>query len=234
MQMHLIVGILIALSIGCDACPEPCRRTDTEVTRRASFNRCVPILQKHVSCLRRVCNNSCIHNLIDHVVFLQDNSLVFYKHELTRLSLKKINAAGNVLPLFESWDIFLKSYQGIESDLFVQEFSIELFFLYKNILSHYTGSKVTVGDIMQLSSQIMSLPMDQVLSALERCYHQFMIIMGHYGVHQGMSLSAWIHQYWWVPPTIVISFVYSALRHFLLPKATEMIGLGGAHADKET
>ncbi len=221
MRIHLVVGSLIALSLGCEAC----------------VDNCVSILQKHVSCLRSVCDDSCIKNLIDPVIFLHDNNVVSYKHELTHLSLKKISTEGNLFPLFESWDIFLKSYRKVESDLFMYEFSIQLFFLYKNILSHYSDiseHKVTVGEVMQLSSQIMSLPIDQVLAALERCYHQFMIIMGHYGVHQGMSLASWIRQYWWVPPVVVISFAYSIVRHFLLPKASEVIGgLPGFHQKED-
>lgn len=226
MRMQLIVGSLISLSIGCSASPAK-TLTPEAVGPNGCLDMCVPILQKHVACLRRACNNSCLHQLIDPLVFVQDNSPVSYKHELTRLSLKKISTEKDLSPLFESWDIFLKSYRKIESDLFIYEFSIELFFLYKNILSQYPELKVSIGQILLLSAQITSLPLDQLLTTLERCYHQFMIILGQHGMAEGVSLAVWIRQYWWVPPVVIISFAYSALKHYLLPKASDIIGLPG-------
>lgn len=210
MQKHLIVGSLITLSIGCLA---------SDITRNIVPDTYVSAVQKHVSCLRGVCNNECISRFVDLATFLQDNSAIAYNHELTRLTLKKIGVEGNLIPLFDAWDIFLKNYRAVDADLFLREFSVQLFFIYKNIFSHYNEQKVTILEIMHLSSQIMSLPIDQVLTALERCYHQFMIIMGQYGMNQGLSFSAWINRYWWVPPVVVISFVFSAVRHFLLGRA---------------
>ena len=250
MQMHLIVGSLIIVSIGCNACPEPSRRAGPAAAavakaspdtlakeaasrmvgpddfRRSSPDTYVPIVQKHVSCLRRVCNNECIKRFVDPVVFLQDNSAISYSHELTRLSLKKISVEGNLLPLFESWDIFLKNYRLVDSDLFIESFRSCSFLCIKIFFHAITEQKVTILEIMHLSSQIMSLPIDQLLTTLERCYHQFMIIYGTIWPQSRVSFSAWINRYWWVPPVVLISFVFRQLRHFFSAKATN-IGLGG-------
>jgi hypothetical protein len=190
----------------------------------------IKVLDKHVNTLKKFCDNSCGVGLVDLESFFKDNSAIAYHHELIRLALKKVAITSSLNPLFECWKIFKKEYR-IEEELYLHEYSILIFLAYKNILVRFAIAKVSIAEIITLSAQIASLPIDQVLTALEHCYNQFMIILHQYGLQPGLSLAAWLRQYWWVPPVVLISMLYSIVSHFLLGRTSSPWELGNNGGD---
>jgi len=141
-----------------------------------------------------------------------------YQHELNRLCIKKMMQVNRIDPVFETWRLFVTMYRDIDISLFIHEFSVIIFCVYKNLVFSLLkpDHKVTSNDIFELSVKIMSLPIDQVLDALDLCYRQFILIMQDYGMTAPISWKEWVRQYWWVLPVSVVSLIISIARDNLL------------------
>jgi len=184
-------------------------------------------LIKHATVLHTILSDQQYKHVLNVSEFLQDISEIEFTHDLTRLTIKKIGVVFSLDPLFDAVLVFSRQYSFIEADVFLQEMGVLLFFAYKNILSNYCVSKVTIADIIKLSAQVAALPIDNVLDALEQCYQQFMKLMYEYGWRPGMSFSVWLQQYWWVPPVVLLSFGYSVVVRLLSGKGSESPEWGG-------
>lgn len=143
-----------------------------------------------------------------------------YTHELTRLCAKKIIQEQSILPLLETWDLFKTVYSEIDSLVFLQEFSTMLFCMYKDLLIQLYDRnmvlRVVFVDILDLAGKIMSLPIEQVLDALDFCYEQFLVIMHDYGLDSDLTWNQWWRAYWWVPPVVVGILIVSIIKHRML------------------
>jgi len=143
-----------------------------------------------------------------------------YKHELIRLGVKMANAECSFDPVFKIWKIFINDFKDIEASLFLKEYATVVFFVYKNLITSFINpeSKVASTEIFELSGKIMSLPIDQLLDALDVCCRQFMFIMQDYGMISGVNPKEWLKEYWWVIPVSVASFVASIVKYvFVAP-----------------
>jgi len=172
-----------------------------------------------------------------------------YDHELIRLCVKKVLYTRAINPIFEAWRLFLETYRSIDSTLFLREFSILIFCLYKNFIfsldrQGHVNPKVSSVEIFELSGRIMSLPIDQILDALDVCYHQFIFIMQDYGMTTIASPTEWIKENWWVIPVSFVSLIVSIAKYCImrpfwgqmhnLPRETPELDQGSSAEEEES
>lgn len=146
--------------------------------------------------------------------------LQFPKHPLCKLCIEKLLEQKKLGVLEQTWRQFLSEPRDENEENFLKEFGIILFCLYRHVLTHYflqgvKENKVALSEVLSLSSQIATLPLDRVIDALNLCYDRLMIILGRYAPQPGMSLAKWVQMYWWVPPVVVISSIYSIIVRIL-------------------
>ncbi len=148
---------------------------------------------------------------------LYEFDIVDYKHELVRLCLKGINIKASFEPLFKTWSLFNSSFKEVETDCFVKEFGILIFCVYKNLIKTFikSESKVSSAEIIELAGKIRSLPIEQVLDALDLCYRRFIFIMQDYGLSQENNPKEWLKHYWWVIPVSLFSLAISVVKHYV-------------------
>lgn len=169
-------------------------------------------LEKHVKLINYFYENG--QKLHVRPVYCLD--LSYYKHELSRLCVKKIIHSQSLKSILEVWDVFWAMYRTIDPRLFLGEFSIILFCVYKDLLlelCEYTHIRVSIVEIIELSDKIASLPIEQILEVLEQCYNKFFIIMHDYGFHSDLNWTEWLREYWWVPPIAITVVVYIVLKY---------------------
>lgn len=187
----------------------------------AIINRRINRLDTHISFLTKfhTKNKEQLKSLIKEVKHaLWQFDITDYEHDLIRLCIKKVTNKHALDPVFETWRLFLNAYRDIDAPRFLREFSVLIFCVYKNLIVSLIkpDHKVTSTDIFELSSKIMSLPIDQVLDALDMCYRQFMFIMQDYGMTTASSPAEWIKQYWWVIPVSVVSLIVSVAKFVVM------------------
>lgn len=145
-------------------------------------------------------------------------------HPLTRQCMETMISKKSLVCLEETWRFFLSNYRSDSRDeadeVFLKEFGVILFCFYRQIfLNQLPLNKVAITEVLSLSSQIASLPLDRVIEALNVCYDRLKIILGRYAPKPGMSLSAWVQMYWWVPPVVLLSSIYSVVAQLLFRQA---------------
>jgi hypothetical protein len=210
-------------------------------------------LQRHFDLLNQFNKK----NKKDHLVDWETKALVplfsdcdidcaSYKHDCVVLCLKQMKASRTIDPFFETWNIFLKNYRHVETELFVKEMSVLLFFLYKNILFSLDKKKlyianelspfqdtlndrVTMPEIVALYNKISLLPINEVLFALDHCYIRLVLILKEYEFYSSMSWLQWIEKYWWLPPVIVAGIIY---RIFFYKFVVHLLGTPGRVAPR--
>jgi hypothetical protein len=153
------------------------------------------------------------------------DSIVVFGHDLICICVKKILHEQSLDPLFAVWRLFVGEYKDIETEMFVLEMSILLFSIYRNILFSFNEANnagepildpATLQEINKLYAQVATLPIKQVLMALDKCYGQFMLIMRDYEINSQMGWIEWIQNYWWVPPVVVTSAIITAVNVFFV------------------
>src|SRR5437867_1672959 len=79
-------------------------------------------------------------NAENRFVFIYE--VLNFSHDLLRICIKKMYNDESLDPLFVIWRLFVSEYKDIECEMFLQEFSVLLFSIYKNIFVSYISNKV--------------------------------------------------------------------------------------------
>lgn len=141
-------------------------------------------------------------------------------HELIKLCIKRIDMELCLDPVVETWHMFKTSFAQVDPELFVREFTSVLFGVYHQSIQALAApapkasaaQQVSIADIINLYNEVSSLPIVQVLDALDKLYVALNALMLKHGIKADTDWSEWLAANWWVPPVVVGSFLYSLLQ----------------------
>jgi hypothetical protein len=102
-------------------------------------------------------------------IFNFQNSFPF-KHNKIKESIHNMEHEQNLKPLFSVWDEFI-TYKSVEDQLFVEEFTKEIFVISRNIL---TCTGINSCQLFELRSTI-GLTADQLLDVIDMYVDQFLV-----------------------------------------------------------
>lgn len=73
-------------------------------------------------------------------------------------------------------------------------------------------NKNALDDIMQVYNSVSSLPVREIIDALEKCYDVFSKILNEYRINSSMTAVQWLKSFWWLAPTIAIGLIVAYFR----------------------
>lgn len=130
-----------------------------------------------------------------------------FKQEKICVCLQKIALEGSLDPLLQSW----KTEEN-KNDEFLKEFACLTLYTYENIAQ--ARARVSLFDLLGLYLQITSLPLPQLLDALDQMVVQLEAIMEHYPLEEKFTWSRWLDKYWWIPTFGSIWCLYTILQWY--------------------
>ena len=102
---------------------------------------------------------------IDIADILPDEQLYQFKHQLIRSSIKQMRQTRNLKPLFMVWDSFA-AYKSLYDELFVEEFSKEIFIITRNTIARMVEHTRVPGPY--ISDEYMPSSIDERIKAISR------------------------------------------------------------------
>ena len=133
---------------------------------------------------------------------------VTFTHKQVNCCIEKMRKTHSLKPLQEL-AVEFKKYKFIQDEAFTKEFLLLLFITYKNIIIHNVTEqqllehKSTLETVAQLYEVIESLPLEEILDAIDMIAEEMPTILEQYEFSSDMTWKAWLKKYWWVPPLIV-------------------------------
>lgn len=157
---HLIIGLLVALYIPLHAEesePDIAISNQTFLVYRryyfiARLDRTIKLLDKFSQDKKLLPSPLRTRQVIDELMYTLQ--MQQFNHALVKDSVTSMHQVRSLKPLFMVWDAF-KSYKSLKDDLFIEDFSKEIFIITRTIAQHLHDD------------EIKSMPMD--LNVVCRC-----------------------------------------------------------------
>lgn len=141
------------------------------------------------------------------------DSHIVFTHISIHDTIKEMENNLTVKPLDTLWQEFIH-YKYIEDELLILELAKLLFILNKNrIFNTYTDIKKsdTLQKLIDFYNKLESLPLEDVLEALDILTNEFPAINEKFEINSNMSWKNWLKKYWWAPPLIFSTFFIKSL-----------------------
>ena len=141
---------------------------------------------------------------------------ILFRHERIRECIETMELEKSTEPLFLLWYEFTH-YKYLSDHHFLEEFIKLIFIAYKNIVINCTQEKKsltqkTIEQLIQLYEKLDSLPLEEILNAIDTLALELPIISEKYELNSDMPWKQWLRKYWWAPPliigTITVRFLY--------------------------
>lgn len=165
--------------------------------------------------------------------FVIDDKLQF-NNERVKLCIKRMEETQCLDQLFRLW-LELKQYKLLGNDTFVREFSILTFITYKNIITHCLTKQPNLHkslgqSILNLYNNLESLPLEEILEAIDMLSEELPPILEQYQINSDMTLGEWFKKYWWIPPLVIVTLSVQILLIFQKGKINKIQQLAKAQA----
>ncbi len=131
-----------------------------------------------------------------------------FTHKQINCCIEKIKITQSLRPLQDLTYEF-KKYKFIQDEIFTKEFLILLFVTYKNIIIHNLTEqqllehKSTLETVAQLYGVIESLPLEEILDAIDMISEELPALLEQYEFNSDITWKKWLKKYWWVPPLVI-------------------------------
>lgn len=162
------------------------------------------------------------YKFIDECIFdgqeIKSNSIIGtipFNHSLIKWCIKTMEKRRNLAPFFDAWETF-KAYRyidGLQAPLFIQECAILIFVIYNNILLKISPNfqRVSLQEINDLFNQISALPIHDLINMLDKIQKELSVILAEHSLKPNQTITQWIKENWWVPPTVVAGIIVAIL-----------------------
>ena len=135
-----------------------------------------------------------------------------FQHPAILSCIKKIDVQSSLSPVLDLWLEF-SNFKQIQDELFLKEFLLLVFTTYRNLLInnafiHQTPiKKATLEIISQIYEHLESIPLEQILEAIDVLTEELPEIMQEYEINSDMAWKKWLKKYWWVGPVVGTALV---------------------------
>jgi hypothetical protein len=167
--------------------------------------------------------NTMFFNHIESTRVIFDGTLHFY-HERINECIELMELEKNADSMFLLWDEFIH-YKYLNDELFLEELIKIIFVSFKNLTVNINGSKQekafqqTLQELLQFYERLDSIPLEEILNAIDILAHELPKISQKYELNSNMSWREWLRKYWWSPPLIAgtiaikVLIIYQYLMH---------------------
>ncbi len=137
--------------------------------------------------------------------------------------IQKINTTNSLESVITLGKDFTK-YKLIQNDNFTKEFILFIFCIYKNLLhnnaiiNNTPLTKSTIEVIAHLYENLDSLPLEEILDALDMLSEELPKLLEEYEFTSAMKWKDWLKKYWWAPPFIGATLILKTLLIIKTPK----------------
>lgn len=145
----------------------------------------------------------------------------FFHHPYVHACAIQIKEQNSLKPIFAIWD-HMVSYDFIEDDLFMKDFIGLVMYVCQYLcipVEHETRSAAALHEMLEMYEKIESLPLAELLDLLDTVVDQFGDVVEQYELNSKMRWSDWLVKYWWAPPVISGTLVYTIVTSKFFQKA---------------
>lgn len=139
-----------------------------------------------------------------HCIF---ESKIKLKHPAIKRCINRMCETNSLKPLLDLSHEF-ERFRLIQDDLFSKEFLLLVFGVYKNLTINAKSSrthKSTLEFVAQLYEKLDSLPLEEILDAIDLLSEELPQIIEEYQLKLDMDWKKWLKKHWWVPPVVMVT-----------------------------
>ncbi len=200
----------------------PTQPTEVALNLNGSYTEAITVRSYYVNRIKKPllllskikCIKEDIFEKVEHPAYCcVFETKIPFKHRATKKCIAKMEKESCLSPLLALFEEF-KSYKFIQDKQFTKEFLLLVFSTYKNLLTNNAShrklhiNKSTLEAIAHLYENLESLPLENILEAIDLLTEELPQLLEHYNEFSALHWKERLKKYWWIPPALIFFFKF--------------------------